>query len=284
MSTAVSRASSIALVANARMYSVTAGVKAAWNDVLRWVLERAELTWDVIDYDPPAPLVALWARQDLGLTMMCGLPFSHRQPRPTLVAAPVPSPARYARRPIYFTDVVVRADSAFESLEDTDGSVAGYTVADSMSGCVAFRAELQRRRDASGAGAQRARPQYRRIVGDLIHGRGVIEALCDGRIDVGPLDSYYHDLLRHDDPGFAARVRTVASIGPAPIPPLIATASVGDDALKRLREALAEVATAPMLAARRDRLLLAGFATPDPSDYDALTSIEAAARRFDPWW
>ena len=36
-------------------------------------------------------------------------PFAQRGERPTLVAAPIPSPARYGGKPVYFTDIVVRA-------------------------------------------------------------------------------------------------------------------------------------------------------------------------------
>jgi ABC-type phosphate/phosphonate transport system substrate-binding protein len=259
------------LVANARMYSATASARADWKQLLAWALARAGLAWDVIDYDAPAPLSALWARNDLGLAMMCGLPFSQRAPRPTLVAAPIPSPARYAGRPSYFTDIVVRADSNYERLEDTFGGVVGYTLADSMSGGVAFRNHLAPYRAARGARL------YRAAVGDLIHARGVIEALAAGRIDVGPLDSYYHDLLRRNEPALAQQVRIVASTEAMPIPPLVATAALSPDELARLRDALQAAAKVPELAAVTERLLLAGFAVPDPADYEVLAAIAQRA-------
>jgi len=61
-------------IANARMYSATPRVKHAGQRLLRWVLDDAALQWELIDYDAPEPLNALWARDDLGLAMMCGLP------------------------------------------------------------------------------------------------------------------------------------------------------------------------------------------------------------------
>ena len=259
-----------ALVANARMYSATPEVREAWKVLLRWVLARADLAWDVIDYDAPAPLSVLWARDDLGLAMMCGLPYAQRETRPILVAAPVPSPSRYGGAPVYFTDIVVRADAPFKTLEDTFGGTVGYTLADSMSGGVAFANHLAPYRAREGTRL------YTKAVGNLIHARGVIDALVDGRIDVGPLDSYYHDLLRHNAPLLAAQVRVVTSTGPMPIPPLVATAALDPGELKRLREALAEVATAEELRPVRERLLLAGFVSVDPAAYDVLA---ATARR-----
>ncbi|MBT2323545.1 PhnD/SsuA/transferrin family substrate-binding protein [Variovorax paradoxus] len=254
-------------VANARMYSATASARADWKALLAWALARAGLDWKVIDYDAPAPLSALWARDDLGLAMMCGLPFSQRAPRPTLVAAPIPSPARYAGRPVYFTDIVVRADSKHQRLEDTFGGVVGYTLADSMSGGVALRNHLAPYRAAHGSRL------YREAVGNLVHARGVIEALAAGRIDVGPLDSYYHDLLRGSEPALAEQVRVVASTEAMPIPPLVATAALSPDELARLRDALRDAADAPELEAVAERLLLAGFAVPDPADYEVLAAI-----------
>lgn len=264
-------------LANARMYSVTPAVKADWRHVLEWALARAGLDWDVIDFDAPAPLAQLWARQDLGAAMMCGLPYSQRHPRPTLIAAPLPSPARYGGLPIYFTDIVVPADSSCQTLEDTFGGVVGYTLGDSMSGGVALHRHLEFFRSAG-------RPRlYRQAVGDLIHARGVIEALAAGTIDVGPLDSYCHDLLVRNDPAFAAQVRTVATTPARPIPPLVATAALTVDELERLRHALLVLSDATELRETMDRLLLGGFAVPRAADYDMLAAMAAGSQGDDAW-
>jgi ABC-type phosphate/phosphonate transport system substrate-binding protein len=254
-------------IANARMYSATPALRAEWRRLLQWVLARARLDWPVIDHDAPAPLSALWAREDLGLVAMCGLPFSQRAVRPALIAAPVPSPPRYGGRPVYFTDIVVRASSPHERLEEAFGGVVGYTLADSMSGGVALAAHLAPFRQRQGARL------FRAAVGGLVNARGVIEAVAAGTIDVGPLDSYYHDLLRHEEPALAAQVRVVASTGAMPIPPFVATTALGAEELARLRNALMAVATADELRATRKCLLLDGFALPDPADYEVLAGI-----------
>ena len=260
------------------MYSATPSAKADWTQLLAWVLDHAGLPWPVIDYDAPAPLAKLWARDDLGLAMMCGLPFAQQTqglsalqgPRPpTLIAAPLPSPPRYAAKPVYFTDIVVRADAPYRTLQDTFGGVVGYTLADSMSGGVALRHHLEPFRTGQ-------RPRlYRAAVGNLIHARGVIEALVAGRIDVGPLDSYYHDLLRRHEPGFAAQVRTLCSTPALPIPPLVAIAALPAQTVTRLRAGLLATASAAELKPLMARLLLAGFAFPNPADYRSLAVMAA---------
>jgi ABC-type phosphate/phosphonate transport system substrate-binding protein len=248
------------LVANARMYSVTPAAKAAWRELFEWVLRRAELDWPVIDHDAPAPLSALWERDDLGLAMMCGLPFSRREPRATIVAAPVPSPLRYRGQAVYMTDIVVRADAPYRTIEETRGAVVGYTLPDSLSGGVAPKRFLEG-------------IEYREEVNELVTPRAVIDALISGRIDIGPLDSYWHDLLREHEPQLASRIRTIASTPPLPIPPLVATAQIAARDLQRLRSALSGAIEEPALATVRGKLLLAGFAFPDPAHYAALEHL-----------
>ncbi|MEO8202568.1 MAG: PhnD/SsuA/transferrin family substrate-binding protein [Betaproteobacteria bacterium] len=266
------------MIVNARMYSVAPAAKAAWRELLEWVIERAQVRMEFVDQEPPATLSDLWARTDLGCAMMCGLPYSHRSPRPILLAAPVPSPARYANRAVYFTDIVVRADAPFQSVEQTFGHVVGYTLTDSMSGCVALRRYLLPHRKPGST------PLYRKVVGELVNARGIIQALIERRIDVGPLDGYVHDLIRHNDPEFAANVRIIAVTDAAPMPPLIATAALDCDTLGRLRSAFAAVEEAPELARVRDALLLRRFALPEPSSYDVFGDILASSEQHAGVW
>jgi ABC-type phosphate/phosphonate transport system substrate-binding protein len=259
------------------MYSVAPAAKAAWRELLAWVLDQASVRMEFVDQEPPATLADLWARSDLGCAMMCGLPYSNRKPRPILLAAAVPSPERYADRAVYFSDVAVRADSPFTKIEDTFGHTVGYTLADSMSGCVALRRHLLPFRTAGA-------PLYGRAVGGLVNARGVIQALVDGRIDVGPLDSYVHDLIRRNDPGFAANVRIIAVTETAPIPPLIATAALDPGTVGRLRKAFLAAQHAEELAAVRDTLLLRRFSVPEPSAYDVFHGILDASERHAGVW
>lgn len=252
------------MIANARMYSVNAVAAAAWRELLGWVLERAGVRWDVIDHPAPAPMSALWSRGDLGAALMCGLPFALRNPRPQLIAVPIPSPARYEGRAQYMTDLAVRADSPFRTIEDTFGSRIGYTVGDSQSGYFAARHFLRPfQRDRGGA-------LYREVSGGLLNARGVIDALAARRIDVGPLDSYSHDLIAHLEPDYARQIRVVASTQPTPIPAFVATAVLDDTLLRNLRQAFADAGRASRLESVRATLLLRGFAIPAAADYALL--------------
>src|SRR5439155_10497533 len=113
------------------------------------------------------------------------------------------------------SDIAVKADSPHRTVEDSFGGVAGYTLKDSQSGYFAFRTLLLTRYPGA---------KYRKIVGGLLNPRGIINALVQGEIDVGPLDGYVFDLMRAGDPAFASQVRVIATTDPTPMPPLVATA------------------------------------------------------------
>lgn len=264
------------LIANARMYAVTPAVRDAWRALFDRVGRRAGVPLAYIDHAAPAALEELWSRGDLGATFMCGFPFASATPRPLLVAAPIPSPPRYHRQPVYCTDFVVRADSAFAHLRDTFGARIGWTVSHSQSGFNAPRHHLLAYRNG------KSEPLFAASIGPLVTPRRVIEALLHGTIDVGPLDSYVHDLLKRHEPATASRLRTIESTAMTPIPPLIASTATPADAVERLRATLLAAATDPETAPILEDLLLAGFARVDAADYDRLPAqaLEAAAAGY----
>jgi ABC-type phosphate/phosphonate transport system substrate-binding protein len=250
----------MSMLANARMYSVTPGSKAAWSRLFEWVIARAGVDVGLVDHDPPKLLSDLWERSDLGAVMMCGLPLSRRTVQPVILAQPLPSLSRYAGRAVYCTDIVVGANSPFSTLEDTFGHRAGYTLKDSQSGYYAFRHHLMTAHAS-------VREPYTSITGGLMNPRGVIKAIAENRIDVGPLDGYVHDLIRHTEPEYAAQVRIIAATDPTPMPAIIATAPIAETEVARMRDAFkAAIATAE-LAAEREALLLADFLVPDAAVY-----------------
>jgi ABC-type phosphate/phosphonate transport system substrate-binding protein len=125
---------------------------------------------------------------------------------------------------------------------------------------------------------------YRSVVGNLVNARGVIQALAERRIDVGPLDGYVHDLLKHLDPAFAAQVKVVATTHAAPMPPFVATAPLNDADVTRLRDAFAASIQASELRAERETLLLKDFAFPAPRDYDVFRGILHTAEEYAEIW
>ena len=246
----------MSLTANARMYAVTPAVKAAWQDLFAWVAKTSGVPLAYLDHTAPAPLEALWERDDLGAVFMCGFPFACAAPRPLPLVAPVPSPPRYAGLPQYCTDFIVRADRDPGDL--TFAGRIGWTIAHSQSGYNAVRHHL--------LGRTVSPTQW---IGPLLTPRAVIEAVLNDRIDVGPLDSYVHDLLKFHEPETAAKLRVIESTVMTPIPLLVASPGL-DDETAELRRVLLSCHAEPALAATLDALLVSRFVAVDPTAYDAL--------------
>jgi ABC-type phosphate/phosphonate transport system substrate-binding protein len=260
------------MIANARMYTIDATTAAAWRVVLEWVAMRAAVSFDVIDYPAPRPLPALWKRSDLGCAFMCGYPFATTVPRPTLLAAALPSPADFGGRPVYWTDIVVAASAPISDLHDAFGQRIAWTTEDSQSGWHAPRLLFAAYAKRHGA------PLFKEAVGPLVTPRNVALAVAEGRADVGPLDSYAHALLRRHEPALAAKLRVIARTPATPLPPLVGAPGMNPTQARRVRDALLAVGAADEIASARESLLLSGFASVAPEAYDALA---ADARRAD---
>jgi ABC-type phosphate/phosphonate transport system substrate-binding protein len=250
------------LIANARMYSVAPGAIAAWQRLFAWLDEASGVRLTVIDHAFPALLNDLWARPDLAATFMCGWPWLRHGATHRVVAAPVPA-ADYAHgRPQYCTHFVVHRDSAFQRLEDTFGHRFAFTIADSHSGYNAPRHHLMRFRGADPA------PLFGEIIGPLTTPRRMLDAIAEGRTDVGPLDSFAYDLLSRHEPQLAARTRIVASTAPVPIPAIMASQHMDEKIIAMLAETLMTLGSRPEHAALCADLCISGFAALDPATYE----------------
>jgi ABC-type phosphate/phosphonate transport system substrate-binding protein len=246
------------MIANARMYSVTPEVAALWRSLLAAVLGKVDAPIDIVDHAPPAPISELWRRPDKAAVFMCGLPWSLATPRPTLVAAPIPSPAAYGGRACYWTDLVVRADSPFQSLEQTFGHRLALTTPESQSGYAAPLYALM----AHGGD----KPLYREIIEPRFTPMGALTAVIENKAEVAPLDSYALALLTKYAPELTAQIRIIKSTEPTPIPAVVASGQAPAGVAAAFLAAGAEAAPRALM----DQLLLHGFARPEAEAYDPL--------------
>lgn len=256
------------LVANARMYAVDAATSAAWSALFERIAALSGVALDVVAHAAPAPLEELWRRDDLGLAFICGFPFAGGSFAVRPVAAPVP--ATGDGRPVYATHLVVRADGDIASLQESFGRRIGWTVEHSQSGFNAVRTHLLAAWQARG-------PLYAQSIGPLLTPRRVIEAVLTDQIDIGPLDSYFYDLLLVAEPETAARLRIVATTAPRPMPLLVSSQAIDDASVATLRRALLKAADDPPARAMLARLRLSGFAAVEPQSYEVLIREAEAA-------
>src|ERR1700761_2086400 len=120
------------------MYSIVPSVGERWQQLLEGISEGVGVPLKYIEHKAPAPISELWGRQDLGAVFMGSLPFARSVPFPNVVAVPVPAPSAFQGEAEHWADLVVRADSRLNSLEDTFGKRLAMTSMGSQSGCLAL--------------------------------------------------------------------------------------------------------------------------------------------------
>lgn len=268
------------MIANARMYSVSPVAADAWRTLLRAVIEEAGVEATLLEHPEPKPMHELWQRPDMAAVFMCGLPFSRAEPRPLIVAAPVPEPADYRGLPQYWSDLVVRADSRFSRIEETFGGRLALTAPDSQSGCWAALEHLM--------WFANALPLYQSVIAPQITPLGAVQAVIDGSADVAPIDSYAHCLLRRFRPELTAQLRTIGRTSPTPMPLLVASARRAESSPRTewapgpgaLTEAFLSAHRSAAAAPAMAELKLKCFVRAVPESYDALRLNFTAAKRY----
>jgi ABC-type phosphate/phosphonate transport system substrate-binding protein len=259
-------------IANARMYAVAPEAEAAWRELVRCVASDAGVALEYLPYPAPRPLEDLWTRSDLGAVQMCGYPIATRMSDVVPIAAPIPAVAWAQGRAVYRTDMIVKMDSPFQTLADTFGKRAGWTVEHSHSGFNAFRHHLLRYRNDT-------RPAlYGEVIGHLVTARRILDSVLADDIDVGPLDAYWHMLLRKYRPDLTKGLRVVESTDLSPMPAFVASRGLGDDAASNLRRAFLNAESRPWFAPLADALLIEGFAAICVDDYAPTLAWEARAK------
>lgn len=246
------------MIANARMYSVTPPVAALWRSLLGAILADSGAAIEIVDHAPPAAISELWRRPDKAAVFMCGLPYSLATPQPEPVVAPVPSPAEYGGRACYWSDIVVRADSPFQTIDQTFGHRLALTTPKSQSGYTALLHALM-----PYAGST---PLYREIIEPRFTPMGALTAVIEGKAEVAPLDSYAFALLSKYAPELTTRTRTILRTEPTAIPLLVSSGPAPAAVTGAFLAARANKSTATLM----DQLLLDRFARPDRSAYDDL--------------
>jgi len=258
-------------ISNARMYAVTPKVEALWGGLLAEVSREAGVELEYLPYPAPQPLEQLWERPDLGAVLMCGYPIARRLAPVVPIVSPIPRAPWAHGRALYRTDLIVRRDSPYRRLEDTFGGRAGWTVEHSHSGFNALRHHLLAYRTPEQPAL------YAEVVGGLVTARNVLDSVRDGRIDIGPLDAYWHLLIARHAPQLTAGVRVLTSTAEAPMPAFVAAAGVPPESIARLRAAFLAAASREWFAPVGEALLLDGFAAVTGETFARLLAWEREA-------
>jgi phosphonate transport system substrate-binding protein len=207
---------------------------------------------------------------------MCGLPYVWRadgaDASMELLGALVAAGPRYADRPVYFSDVVVKRDSPWSSFDDLEGATWAYNEPSSHSGYNATRHRLAR--------MGRERGFFGKVVMAGSH-ESSLRLLLDGAVDATAVDSTVLDLVCQTDPGVGERLRSVASFGPSPSPPWVIGRAVPEELRAAVRTALLTMSADPRGRAVLASGLASRFAAITDADYDPIRRMARDCAQVD---
>lgn len=151
---------------------------------------------------------------------VCSVPYllfqESGQVQMEVIAAPVLSGERYAQRAVYFSDVVVRADSSYRRFADLRGSTWAYNEPFSHSGYLVVWHHLV----SIGEGAG----YFGRMIEAGFHTEA-LRMVAEGKADAAAIDSQVLGIELSLRPELAAQVRVIGTIGPSTIQPVVASAT-----------------------------------------------------------
>lgn len=203
---------------------------------------------------------------------LCGLPYTWKADRESpeieLAAAPVMQSPRYHDRPIYYSDVVVRASAEFEKFHELAGAAWAYNEPQSHSGHNMTCYQLAIRKQD--------RDFFSRIVEAGSHIRA-LKLLLEGKVDATALDSTVLDMAIHQRSLLRERIRIIATWGPSPMPPWVIRKDLPTEIRQEIRQALWSMHQVeegrkilePGLIKRMDRV--------EDGDYDPIRTMEQAS-------
>lgn len=212
-----------------------------------------------------------YARLDAGTldaAWICGAPYVRRMaintPVIDLLAAPVWRAPRYQNRPVYFSEIIVRADSPLHSFADLRGAGFAYNEPESLSGCEVMRHHL------ATIGAMRG--YFGRVVASGAH-LNSLQMILAGQIDAAAIDSTVLESEIEQHPDLAHQLRCVDVLGPNMMPPWVAGRHLPASLRADLRAALTTMHQQPDGVAVLATTPVARFASVTEQDYNPLREM-----------
>jgi phosphonate transport system substrate-binding protein len=117
---------------------------------------------------------------------------------------------------------------------------------------------------------------FGRVVASGAHQRS-IQMVLDGAIDASGIDSTVLEIELTRRPELAARLRTIAVIGPSPIPPVIVARGLDPARKARLRELFLGMSSDPTGRAVLAAGGMRGFVPVQDADYDPIREMARRA-------
>jgi len=208
---------------------------------------------------------------DIDVCWMCGWPYAERADASNafdLIAAPVMADPRYLGRPVYFSDVVVRADSRFHAFADLRGASWAYNEPKSHSGYNVVRWFLAQQHITG--------PFFGSVIESGSHAAS-IDLILGGAVDASAIDSTVLAAVVRSRPEAAASLRVIGTIGPSPAPPWVMRSSLDPALRASLRSTFLTIHESAEGRAILQKAAVQRLGAVTDRDYDPIRAMAAMA-------
>ncbi len=210
---------------------------------------------------------------EVSIAFVCGYPYvlSHdgkENPPVNLIAAPVMQSPLYEDKPVYYSYVIVKADSPLQSFKELKGKRWVYNDKISNSGYNMPRAKLIEIGETNGF--------FSKVLQSGSHEQS-IRWVADGTADASAVDSLVLDYALATGEDYAKGVKIIEKLGPAGIPPIVRSVHLSDEEAQKIKDILLHMHEDPEGKAILDRAYVKQFVAVDDSLFDGVRKMHQMA-------
>ena len=246
--------------------------------ISRYLAQRLGVSTELALDVPWQERLNLLSRGQLEIGWICSLPYVRAidagNPPYELLVAPVVDQPRYEGKPVYFSDVIVRRDSAYQTFADLRGATWAYNEPGSHSGYTLIRSHLALLGELTGYFATQVEAGSHLAALDMV---------LNGTIDASAIDSMVLESEALRRPGLMDGLRVIETLGPSPIPPLVISTSVPGEQREQIADTLAGMALDDVGQPLLKGAGLARFVRVYDADYDPIREYDRLAAQIEQW-
>lgn len=246
--------------------------------ISRYLPQRAQVSTELVLESPWQERLSLLSQGQLEIGWICSLPYVRAADAGNspfeLLVAPVVDHPRYHGKPVYFSDVIVRRESAYHSFADLRGATWAYNEPGSHSGYTLIRSHLALLGEPVGYFARQVE------AGSHL---AALEMVLNGEIDASAIDSMVLESEVRRRPGLMDDLRVLETLGPSPIPPVVIATSVPGAQKEQIAAALAGMALDELGRSLLQEAGLAKFVRVHDADYDPIREFDRLATQVEQW-
>lgn len=225
---------------------------------------------------PPTGEVDPFTANDVDLAFMCSTGYvrlqnEHNQFMELLPVAPVHDHRKNDRRPVYFSEVIVRKEKAekYKEFMDLNGHRWATNDSESLSGHFSVLAELRR----LGVNAS--------FFGHIIHSTShheSIKLVLDNVADTAAIDSNVLQRYFKEHPESQDELHVLCTLGPWPIQPIVVNSRLPDDVKLKMADALLHAMEDPEFGKQFQKHGVVAFEPVDSTFYNRTREVLESVR------